>query len=121
MTHEDFLVDGAIFQSTQERENRWYKYQLQVSQGTSKLVVVVYRLFPHNLKRVNDEGVHVDFVRGGVKFWSVLGSIYTYSRIYKYDEFELITTPSEKEPSVQGALSLANEQAQTSVTSTDRS
>jgi hypothetical protein len=106
MTREDFLVDEAIFQSTQESQNRWYKYQIRVfpsHDNEKRYVVIVYRLFPHNLKKVNDEAIHVDFVKGGVKFWFVLGSIYTYSRIYKYNEFELISTPSEKEPSVQGA------------------
>jgi hypothetical protein len=102
MTKQDFLVDCAIFQRIGDR---WNKYQLQVYSGDANPAIVVYRLFAHNLKRVNDEALHVEFRRGGIKFWTVLGSIYTYSRLYKFNEFELISTPT-MEPSAQDAQSL---------------
>jgi hypothetical protein len=103
MKREDFLVDGAFFQHSEKADNKWNKYQLNVYPYTGDTTVIVaYRVFTHNFKRINDDGVHVEFVRGGIRFWHVLGSIYSYSRVYKFNEFELISTP-ERELSAQGA------------------
>jgi hypothetical protein len=103
MTKQDFLINGTIFQHVEESDNRWNKYQVEVYPGSGgDPIILVYRLFIHNLQRINDEKFHVEFVRGGIKFCTVLGSIYTYSRIYKFNEFKLISTPT-MEPSAQGA------------------
>jgi hypothetical protein len=103
MKREDFKVNGTTFRLTHDQ---WHTYKVDYSLYTSVVNGNEQELI--SIKAINRAGIvleemmFVEFVKGGVKFWSVMGGIYGNSRLYKFNEFELISTPIT-ELSAQGA------------------
>jgi hypothetical protein len=101
MKREDFKVNGTTFRLTHDQ---WYTYKVVYFRyAMDGLETDTFLVQPINRSGlVLEERMHMEFVKGGVKFWTVIGGIYGNSRLYKFNEFELISTPIT-ELSVQGA------------------